>query len=153
MAWIVWVAVALVLGVVEVLVVDLIFLMLAGGAVAAAVAAGLGAPIWAQVIVFCVVSAILFVAVRPWALRTFKASVPELATNVAAHVGRTAVVLIDVTPHAGRVKLAGEVWTARSAAPQTVLPAGSVVRVVRIDGATAVVEPLPAPAVGPTPQD
>lgn len=153
MAWILWLAVALVLGVVEVVVVDLIFLMFAGGALTAAVAGALGAPIWAQVVVFCVVSAVLLVAVRPWAIRTFKASVPELATNVAAHVGRTAVVLIDVTPNAGRVKLAGEVWTARSAVPAVVLPAGSMVRVVRIDGASAVVEPLPTPAVGTTPQD
>jgi membrane protein implicated in regulation of membrane protease activity len=73
--------------------------------------------------------------------------VPETLTNVAAHVGRTAVVLLDVTAHAGRVKLAGEVWTARTADPSLVLPAGSTVRVVRIDGATAVVEAAPgAPA-------
>jgi membrane protein implicated in regulation of membrane protease activity len=151
MAWILWVAVALVLGVVEVMIVDLVFLMFAGGALAAALAGGLGAPLWVQVVVFCFVSAVLLVAVRPWALRTFKKSVPELATNVAAHVGRTAVVLIDVTPHAGRVKLAGEVWTARAAAQQAVLPVGSLVRVVRIDGATAVVEPVPA--ADPAPRD
>ncbi len=153
MAWILWIAVALVLAVVEVVVVDLIFLMFAGGALAAAVAGAVGAPIWAQVVVFCVVSVVLLVGVRPWALRTFKASVPEVATNVAAHIGRTAVVLIDVTSNAGRVKLAGEVWTARSATPEAVLPAGSTVRVVRIDGASAVVEPLAAPAVGTTYQD
>lgn len=149
MAWVLWLAGGLVLAVVEVLSVDLIFLMFAGGALAAALAAALGAPLWLQVVVFCLVSTVLLVAVRPWALRTFRRAVPEFSTNVAAHVGRTAVVLIDVTSHAGRVKLAGEVWTARSEAPDLVLPAGSVVRVVRIDGATAVVEPLPAPAVGP----
>jgi membrane protein implicated in regulation of membrane protease activity len=147
MGWVLWLAAALVLAVVEVLSVDLIFLMFAGGALAAAVAAGLGAPLWFQVVVFCVVSTVLLVAVRPWALRTFRRSDVKFATNVAAHVGRTAVVLIDVTPFAGRVKLAGEVWTARSEATDAVLPVGSVVRVVRIDGATAVVEPLPAPAV------
>jgi membrane protein implicated in regulation of membrane protease activity len=148
MAWVWWLGAAILLAVVEVVSVDLIFLMLAGGALAAAAAAALGAPIGVQVAVFAVVSVVLLVAVRPWALRTFRRSVPETLTNVAAHVGRTGVVLLDVTAHAGRIKLAGEVWTARTADPAAVLPAGSVVRVVRIDGATAVVEPAPAPAVG-----
>jgi membrane protein implicated in regulation of membrane protease activity len=147
MAWIWWLGAAILLAVVEVVSVDLIFLMLAGGALAAAAAAALGAPLGVQVVVFGAVSVVLLVAVRPWALRRFRSAVPETLTNVAAHVGRTAVVLLDVTAHAGRVKLAGEVWTARTADPSLVLPAGSTVRVVRIDGATAVVEAAPgAPA-------
>lgn len=150
MAWIIWLAAAILLAVVEVVSVDLIFLMLAGGALAAALTAGLGGPVWLQVVAFGTVSIVLLVAVRPWALHKFRRSVPEVQTNVAAHVGRSAVVLLDVTAHAGRVKLAGEVWTARTAEPDTVLPAGSPVRVVRIDGATAVVEPAPAPADDPS---
>lgn len=149
MEWVLWVAGAVLLGVIEVLVVDLMFLMFAGGALAAAIAAALGAPVWLQVVVFCVTSGILLISVRPWALRFLHRGGPELRTNVAAHVGRTAVVLIDVTAHAGRVKLAGEVWTARAASPDDVFPVGSTVRVVRIDGATAVVEPATAPAVEP----
>lgn len=151
MAWVAWLAAAILLAVVEVISVDLIFLMLAGGALAAALAALLGAPVGIQVLVFAVVTVVLLVAVRPWALRTFRHSVPETVTNVAAHVGRTAVVLIDVTSHAGRVKLAGEVWTARAADPSAVLPVGSSVRVVRIEGATAVVEPVPVGPVDDTP--
>ena len=104
-----------------------------------------------QVLVFAVVSVVLLVAVRPWALRVFRRSVPETLTNVAAHVGRPAVVVMDVSAHAGRVKLAGEVWTARSADPAAVLPVGTSVRVVRIDGATAVVEPAPPGPVDDTP--
>jgi membrane protein implicated in regulation of membrane protease activity len=138
-AWVIWLAAAILLALVEVLSVDLIFLMLAGGALAAAVAAGLGAPVWAQVVTFGVVSTVLLVAVRPWALRAVRRSMPESATNVAAHVGRTAVVLLDVTAHAGRIKLTGEVWTARADDPNAVFSAGTLVRVVRIEGATAVV--------------
>ena len=151
MAWVAWLAAAILLVVVEVLTVDLIFLMLAAGALAATVAALLGAPVGIQVLVFAVVSVVLLVAVRPWALRVFRRSVPETLTNVAAHVGRPAVVVMDVSAHAGRVKLAGEVWTARSADPAAVLPVGTSVRVVRIDGATAVVEPAPPGPVDDTP--
>jgi len=138
-----WLGAALVLGVVEMLTVDLIFLMFAGGALAAGGVALLGAPLWAQLLAFAVVSTVLLVAVRPWAIGYLKRSTPDTVTNVAAHVGRTAEVLIDVTDRAGRVKLVGEVWTARAAEPGTVLPAGTTVQVVRIDGATAVVAPVP----------
>jgi membrane protein implicated in regulation of membrane protease activity len=52
------------------------------------------------------------------------------------------VVIVAVTPVSGRVKLAGEVWSARSVAGGYPLEVGSTVQVVRIDGATAVVAPL-----------
>ncbi|KAE8763796.1 NfeD family protein [Georgenia thermotolerans] len=140
MAWLWWLGAALVLGVVELVTVDLIFLMFAGGALAGALAALLGAPLWGQVLVFAVVSVVLLFGVRPWAKRLLARSTPDTLTNVAAHVGREATVLIDVTERAGRIKLMGEVWTARAARSGTVLPAGTTVRVVRIDGAIAVVE-------------
>ena len=57
-------------------------------------------------------------------------------------MGRDAEVLVEVTPTSGRVKLAGEVWSARSVASTYPLEVGSTVQVVRIDGATAVVAPL-----------
>lgn len=145
MVWLWWLGAALVLGVVEVLTVDLIFLMFAGGALAAMLVALLGAPLWAQVLVFAGVSVVLLMAVRPWAKDWLARSSPSTNTNARANVGRPATVLIDVTEHAGRVKLMGEVWTARAAQPGAVLPAGTTVRVVRIDGAIAVVEGVDAP--------
>lgn len=143
MAWLWWFGAALLLGVVEMLTVDLIFLMFAGGAVAAGGVALLGGPVWAQILAFAVIATVLLLLVRPWALGYLKTSMPDTKTNIAAHVGRTAEVLIDTTDRAGRVKLMGEVWTARAAEPGTVLPAGTTVSVVRIDGATAVVAPVP----------
>ena len=53
------------------------------------------------------------------------------------------VAAVDVA--SGRVKLEGEVWSARTESG-VVLPAGAPVTVTRIDGATAVVVPLDAPA-------
>ncbi|PWD52267.1 hypothetical protein C8046_01270 [Serinibacter arcticus] len=140
MEWVWWLALTLILGVVEVLIVDLLFLMFAGGALAATVAAALGAPLAVQVAVFAVVSVLLLVAIRPWALRRFKNQEPGTATNAGALVGRTAVVLAATSGSAGRVKLVGEVWTARFDG-SGVLPVGTPVEVVAIDGATAVVVP------------
>lgn len=143
MGWLWWLGAALILGVIEMLTVDLLFLMLAGGATAAAVAGALGAPFWLQLIIAALVSVGLVVLVRPWALTKLKGSTPQARTNVDAHRGRTATVVADVSDRAGRVKLTGEVWTARVEKPGTVLPVGTTVNVIRIEGATAIVEPMP----------
>lgn len=143
MGWLWWLGLALILGVIEMLTVDLLFLMLAGGATAAAVAGAFGAPFWLQLLIAAIVSVAMVVLVRPWAMARLKASTPQARTNIAAHRGRTATVVADVTDRAGRVKLTGEVWTARVEQPGTVLAVGSTVSVVRIEGATAIVAPMP----------
>lgn len=152
MEWLWWVGAALVLGVIETLTVDLTFLMFAGGALGAAAAAAVGAPFWAQVVVFAVVSTLLLVAVRPWAKRHLEATTPEMRTNAEALVGREATALTAVDLRGGRIRLGGEEWSARLATPAGGAPAGSgaaarvepgaTLRVTDIDGAIAVVEPL-----------
>lgn len=148
MGWLWWFGGALVLGVIELLTVDLMFLMLAGGAAAGGLAGALGAPFWVQLIVAVIVAVLLLVLVRPMAVKRLRSSTPDTTTNIAAHVGRSATVIADVTERAGRVKLAGEVWSARTDAPGQVLQAGTSVVVTKIDGATAVV----APQVQSTPE-
>lgn len=138
MAWIWWVGAALLLAVVEMLSVDLVLIMFAGGALLGALLAALGLPLWVQIIGFAVASGLLLFTLRPWLLRHLRTRVPLVETNAAAHVGRTAVVVAQVTERAGRVKLAGEVWTARTREDE-VIDVGAEVQVVRIDGATAVV--------------
>jgi len=137
-----WIAIAVVFALVEVISLDLVLLMLAGGALAGAGAAGLGAPVWGQIIVALVVATLLLAALRPWLLRNWRKSKNFVETNAAALVGRTAQVVSPVDAATGRVKLVGEVWSARTEGADLELPEGASVRVVRIDGATAVVEPL-----------
>lgn len=139
--WLIWLAVALVAGTVEVLTLDLVFLMIAGGAVAAAVAAAFGVAVILDVVVFAVMSGLLLVAARPPLLAYLRRNLPHTATGTAALVGTEAEVLVAVSRDGGRVKLGGEVWSARSATGGLPLEVGSSVRVVRIDGATAVVAP------------
>jgi membrane protein implicated in regulation of membrane protease activity len=138
-AWLVWLGLALVLAAIEAASVDFVFSMLAGGAAAAAIAAALGAPFALQVVIACVVAAALLAMVRPLAKRYF--SVPEghggIGTN--AQVGRSAQVLETVTEHDGRVKLGGETWSARTVPDAAPCLPGQEVRVVSIEGATAIV--------------
>lgn len=141
--WLAWVAVALASGVVEMLTLTLVGLMISGGALsAAAVTALTGEPV-AGVIGFAISTGLLLVLARPPLLRLMERSaVAPTSTGTAALVGRTAEVVQPVGPHGGLVRLAGETWSARresEAGPD--YETGSPVRVVAIDGATAVVRP------------
>jgi membrane protein implicated in regulation of membrane protease activity len=137
--WLAWLGLALVLGAIEAASVDFVFVMLAGGALAGAVAAALGAPFTVQVITSVVVAAALLLLVRPVAKRYF--SVPEGHGGIGAggQVGRQAIVLETVTEQDGRVKLGGETWSARTPPDAAPCLPGQEVRVVSIEGATAIV--------------
>jgi len=112
--------------------------MLAVGAVAAAVVAGLGGDAVMQVAVFAVVSVALIAVVRPIAAR-HRSQRPQLATGVEALKGKQAVVLERVDGSGGRIKLAGEVWSARALNSELAYEVGQEVDVVDIEGATAIV--------------
>ncbi|MER5184208.1 NfeD family protein [Streptomyces sp. NPDC002896] len=137
-AWVWWLIGAAALGIPLVLTAMPEFGMLAVGAVAAAVTASLDGGIVLQVLVFAIVSVGLIAVVRPVAARHL-AQRPQLATGVDALKGRQAVVLERVDGAGGRIKLAGEVWSARALDPGQTYEAGQEVDVVDIDGATAVV--------------
>ena len=135
----IWLIFALGLAAAEVLTGDLFLVMLSGGALAAAASAWLlSPPVWADGAVFLVVSVLLLVLVRP-ALRRRLTAGPALPEPVRALEGKDALVLDQVDRHRGRVKLDGEVWTARSYADDDVYEPGERVTVMHIDGATAVV--------------
>ena len=136
--WTGWLALALVLGIIETTTLDLTFLMLAGGAGAGAIAAALGAPFVVAALVAIASSAALLGVVRPVAKRHLTTP-PSTRTGAAALVGSKAVVLETVTAHSGLVRLAGETWTARSFDEHDTIEAGKTVDVIEIKGATALV--------------
>lgn len=133
-----WIGVAVVLALVEMMSLDLVLLMFALGALAAALTAGLGAPVWAAILVFALVSLGLVFLVRPPLVAKLHDG-PTLSTGHQALVGQSAVVAEPVDKHGGRIKLSGEVWSARAATDNESFDTGSEVLVTRIDGATAVV--------------
>ncbi len=139
MSALLWLAAALVLVIAEMFGGELVLLMLGGGAAAAAGVDYLfDAPIWVDGVVFAVVSVLLLVMVRPVAKRHML-SRPQLLTNTEALPGKHATVTERVDSRDGRVKIGGDVWSARSMDPSDVIEAGTQVTVVEIDGATAVV--------------
>ncbi|NGO73537.1 NfeD family protein [Streptomyces boncukensis] len=138
-AWVWWLVAAAALGIPLVITAMPEFAMLAVGGVAGAITAGLGGGVAAQVVVFAAVSTALVLVVRPIARRT-RTERPALASGVEALKGRQAVVLEKVDGgEGGRIKLAGEVWSARSLDSGESYEPGTQVDVVEIDGATAIV--------------
>ncbi|MDQ0602916.1 membrane protein implicated in regulation of membrane protease activity [Streptomyces canus] len=138
-AWVWWLIGAAGLGIPLVVTAMPEFGMLAVGAVAAAIMAGLGFGMVVQVLAFVVVSVALIAVVRPVAAR-HRAQRPQLATGIEALKGKQAVVLerVDGTG-GGRIKLAGEVWSARALDTDHAYEVGQEVDVVDIEGATAII--------------
>ncbi len=138
--WIVWLLLAAVLGVAEVMTTTLAFGLIAAGAVVAAVAGGLGASLPVQLAAFAVAAGGGLVVVRPIAMRHIKQP-PLLRTGTSALVGRSARVVEEVNGHSGQVRIGGELWSARSYDEDQVIPVNSTVDVFAIEGATALVHP------------
>lgn len=139
--WIWWVAASLALIVVEVLSLDLVLVMFAAGALVAGGGAALGWPLPVQILAFAAVAVLLLFALRPWLLKHLRHRTKLEETNTVAQIGRIAVVVTDVDQNGGRIKLMGEVWTARTDDATPIL-AGQDAEVLKIEGATAVVGAL-----------
>lgn len=141
MAWIVWLVVAAMLGVAELMTTTFALGIIAVGALVASLVAGLHLGLPFQLLAFAAASAAGLGFVLPVARRHLRQP-PRLKTGPAALVGRRAQVLEEVTGHGGRVRIGGEVWSARSYDETLVIPVGRTVDVMQIDGATALVYPL-----------
>ena len=140
MPWVAWLLAAAALTVAEFFTLTLAFGLLAAAAVVAAIVAGLGGPLLAQVLAFAITAAVGLLMVRPIARRQMTHP-PLVREGSYALVGKTALVIEDVTGTQGLIKISGEVWSARALDESQVIPPGTPVDVMEIDGATAIVYP------------
>ncbi|MFE9429259.1 NfeD family protein [Kitasatospora sp. NPDC006697] len=115
------------------------FGLFAVGALGAAAVAGLGADLVWQFLTFLVVSVAMLVVVRPLAYRRLRRG-PQVRMGIEALVGARAVVQERVDGQDGRIKLNGEIWSARTLHPDRVYEPGQQVDVIEIQGATALVD-------------
>lgn len=141
MSWIIWLIVAAVLGVAELVTMTFAFGIIAVAAVVAAVVGAFHLDLGVQLAAFVAAAGAGLVFIRPVAIRHLKQP-PQLRTGAAALVGRSAIVLEEVNEHHGRVRIDGEEWTSRPYLDETlVIPVGARVDVMQIKGATALVYP------------
>ena len=142
---IIWLVLLLLFAGSEALTVGLTSIWFAAGALCALIAALLGGPLWVQIALFLAVSTLCLLAVRPLAKRLLNNRVEP--TNADRVIGEQAQVTEDIDNIRGKgaVVIRGVAWTARSE-DGSPLPAGTLVRVLRIEGVKVFVERAPAGA-------
>ena len=124
----------------EAVTVGLVAIWFAVGALGALAAAALGGGLWLQIVIFLLLSALSLMLLKPLS-RRWMAGHKAARTNADRVIGETALVTedIDNALAAGQVQVDGQIWSARSA-HDVVIPAGSRVKVLSIQGVKVIVE-------------
>lgn len=136
----VWLVVFVFLIIVEIITMGLTTIWFAGGALIATAAAALHAPLWLQIVLFLVVSAVLLFFTRPIAVKYFNKD--RVRTNVESLIGQQAIVISEINnlQGIGQVTVNGQEWSARSVEEGITLPVGAVVVIRRVSGVKLIVE-------------
>ena len=139
-AWLIWLIIAVVLLVVEMLTITAAVGMLGVASLITAGFAALGLPVPVQLVAFTATATIGVLLIRPIVRRHMLR--PQLERfGVEALIGKPAYVVSEVSGLDGRVRIGGEEWTARAYDQTLVIPAGATVDVLEINGTTALVYP------------
>jgi membrane protein implicated in regulation of membrane protease activity len=136
-----WLIAAVLFLVIEIVTLSLASIWFIGGALAGALMAGLGMPLWLQVTAFVVVSIVLLVLIAPVVRSNLKRKRTD--TNLDSLIGQACIVTqrIDNLAGAGQVDLKGQIWTARSTSDDMKIQEGSKVFVQSISGVKLIVAP------------
>lgn len=138
---VIWLAVALVMLVIEALTVGLATIWFAAGALVALLAALLDFSIAVQIVLFQAVSICLLVFTRKIFVEKLKAGSEK--TNVDALVGEKGVVISPIHPYeVGQVKVGGQVWSAVGKNPDETFAVDQLVKINAIEGVKLVVTPV-----------
>lgn len=138
-AWLLWLIASGLFAAGEMASLDLVLLMFAGGALGGMAVALVGGATVLQMIAFIVVSGVLLALVRPVAKRHLTERTPLQLDGVDTLIGRTAKVTRDVDASGGRIRMGADEWTARTQHSGETFAVGTTVRILEVDGATAVV--------------
>lgn len=136
---IIWLAILVVMAVIEIITLGLTTVWFAGGALVAFVFSLFGVPIPLQITIFVVVSLVLLFATRPIAVKYFNNG--RLKTNAESLIGKYGIVLEDINNlHAvGLVQVDGMEWSAR-ATDESTIEKGREVVIRAISGVKLIVE-------------
>ena len=138
-AWLLWLIAAGLFAGGEVVSLDLVLLMFAGGALGGMTVALLGGATVLQLIAFIAVSGLLLLLVRPIATKHLTNRTPLQLDGVDTLIGRTARVTQPIDSSGGRIRMGADEWTARSQHHGETFDVGVTVRILQVEGATAVV--------------
>lgn len=138
--WLAWLGLMILFALAEAATVGLVSIWFVGGSLAGLVVNLLGGSAAVQLLAFALGSAVLLICLRPFVRRYITPR--KTATNANAALGRTALLTqtVDNLQGTGALKLDGKEWTVRST-DGSVLPAGTLVKIVRLEGVKLLVEP------------
>jgi membrane protein implicated in regulation of membrane protease activity len=137
--WLLWLIGSGLFAVGEMASLDLVLLMFAGGALGGMGVALIGGPVVLQLVAFILVSGVLLGLVRPIAKKHLTERTPLQIDGVDMLIGRTAKVTRAVDSSGGRIKMGADEWSARTQHSGEAYAIGDTVRILQVDGATAVV--------------
>ena len=137
--WLVWLIIAGVLFIGEILTVGFLLLWFAIAAVVAMLVSFITTNIFIQILVFVIVSVILIIFTRPILTKYTKND--NTVTNSNAIIGKIALVTEDISllNSTGQINVDGEIWSAKTMDPNLTIPKGSKVEIIGIDGVKACV--------------
>ena len=141
--WLIWIGLMVVFAIVEASTVSMVSLWFIGGSLGGLIVTLLGGGIWLQIVVFLAVSVALLACLRPFVRKYVTPK--KTATNVDMVLGRSAYLTqtVDNLRGTGALKLDGKEWTVRSA-DESILPVGTLVKIVKLEGVKLYVEPAHA---------
>lgn len=144
-AYQIWLIVAILLVILEICTAAFGSICFAIGAAVAAIAAGIGASLTWQILIFVVVSMLTFIFLRPFMLKFMDRKSKDVKTNADALVGKRAVVSerIDASQLTGRVAVDGDDWKAVSE-DGSVIEKGTPVEIVKLDSIILTVKAINA---------
>jgi len=139
--WALWLSLAFLLAVAEVLSLDLVLIMLAVGALAGAGVAVVAPDLWwLQILVAAGVSAGTLALLRPSLLAKVR-TMPGYRSATSNMVGSSGRATSMIDQNGGEIKVDGQSWSARPFSADVVIEQGTEIEVYEIDGAIAVVYP------------
>lgn len=135
-----WLGAVVVLGIIEALTVGLVTIWFALGALAALISSLFGGPLWLQILLFIVVTAVTLFTTRPLVKKYFSKN-SHKATNADMVIGKDAMVIqkIDNLSGTGAVKVMGKEWSAVSENGEEISE-GEIVIPVKIEGVKLIVK-------------
>ena len=135
-----WLVAVIVLGIVEALTVGLVTVWFAVGALAALISSLFGGPLWLQILLFVVVTAVTLITTRPLVKKYFGKN-SHKPTNADMVIGKEAQVTEEINnlQGTGAVKCLGKEWSARSASGESIAE-GEIVTAVQIEGVKLIVK-------------
>lgn len=137
--WVLWLILAAILMIGEVFSAGFFLFWFGIGAAVAGLAARIGANNIVQLIIFVVVSGVLFATGRKFANRVTKKQPPGIGAD--RFVGGTGIVIEEINPrtNTGKIRIGQDSWRAESENVE-IVPAGATVKVMRVDGTRAIVQ-------------